>query len=133
MGAKHLRRMCTKAWDTFHQAIHGTGVYTYSSSYYGGGSTGTVPFLAVLVHYVPPNRSALRSFIFLFPLRVGRKEDRVYRLRRSLPEKPGQSKQSPFTLSETVGWRFRREKGLLHVSYCPTINTSILNANSYER
>ena len=51
-----------------------------------------VPFLVVLVHHVHRYRSASSTkhhFLFSFPVCLGSNEDSVYKLKRSLPKKPG--------------------------------------------
>ena len=71
------------------------GMYAYSLWYWSGGITVTAPFLVVFIHHVHPYRSALRGFVFIFPVRLANKEGSMYSLRRSVLEKPGQPQQ-PF-------------------------------------
>ncbi len=60
-----------------------------------------VSFLVVPVH---PYLLAPWSFTFIFLVRLGSKGNRVYKMRDSLPEQPGQSEQAPLLcLRQSVG------------------------------
>ena len=54
-----------------HGAIHGGGMYSYSSWYWSRGSVVTVSFLVVIVHLVHPYRWALRGFVLMFDSVLG--------------------------------------------------------------
>ena len=71
---------------------------------------------------------------FLFPSVRGAQRGQCVPIEKVIAGETRSNKAKPlYSLSKAVGWLFRRNKGLLHVSYCPTISASFLNATSNRR